>query len=97
MNQPVVVGHLSWDPWNEDHIARHDVTREEVEQVCRGRYIVREGHKGRIVLVGPTERARVLAVVLEPRGKGSFYPMTAYTASRRMRITYVEETRRGAP
>jgi len=25
---------LLWDDWNEEHIARHGVEREEVEEVC---------------------------------------------------------------
>ena len=35
------VGRLIWDPWNIGHIARHDVTPEEVEQVCRGPHVER--------------------------------------------------------
>lgn len=60
------VGQLRWDPWNVTHIARHGVTREEVEQVCRGDSVRLQSYLGRIVLVGPTEAGRVIAVVLDP-------------------------------
>ena len=55
-----------WDTWNVAHIARHQVTPEEVEEVCRGAYIVREGYKGRVMLIGPTRNSRMLAVILDP-------------------------------
>ncbi len=97
MNQQIDPRNLVWDGWNIEHIARHNVTREEVEEVCLGRCIVREGYRQRIMLVGPTELGRMLAVVLEPRANGRFYPMTAYTASRRMRRTYAEESGGSAP
>lgn len=32
----IIVRELIWTERNIDHIARHNVTREEVEQVCHG-------------------------------------------------------------
>jgi len=55
-----------WDAWNLVHVARHEVTREEVEEVCHGPFITREAYAGRLMLIGPTRAGRMLAVVLEP-------------------------------
>ena len=30
----IVINALIWDEWNKEHIARHGVTPEEVEEVC---------------------------------------------------------------
>lgn len=71
---------LVWDDWNEDHISRHGVSAEEVEEICStpGR-ILRRGRSGTYVVFGRTADGRELMVVLSARGPapGSFYPITA--------------------
>ena len=86
-----VVRHLIWDSWNVSHIALHKVTPEEVEEVCQGDFIVREGYQERIILIGPTKAERILSVILAPMGEGNYYPVTAFPAKRRMRRIYQEE------
>lgn len=79
----LVVRKLIWDAWNVSHIARHNVTPDEVEAICHGLPIVLRGQqKNRLVLIGPTEEKRILTVVLEAKGRGKYYPITAYEASR---------------
>lgn len=82
---------LIWDTRNVPHIARHQVTREEVEEVCRGDYIVREGYKERIMLIGTTRAGRVLAIILDSEGDDTYYVVTARPADRRERRIYREE------
>lgn len=82
---------LTWDNWNMAHIARHGVIPEEVEEVCHGDYVVRQGYKNRIILVGPTRTRKMLAVMLESEGGGVYYPVTARPASRRERGIYRRE------
>ncbi|OGM14650.1 hypothetical protein A3D84_00155 [Candidatus Woesebacteria bacterium RIFCSPHIGHO2_02_FULL_42_20] len=45
----------------------------------------------RIILVGPTKSGRMLAIILASKGRDKYYPVTAYTASRRMRKNYEGE------
>lgn len=72
---------LVWDTWNVQHITRHQVVPDEVEAVCHGMPIVLRGQqKGRLVLIGLTKEERVLVVVLEAKGQGRYYPITAYDA-----------------
>lgn len=78
----VHVKKLIWDSWNIKHIARHNVTTEEVEAVCHGVALILRGQqKGRLLLTGPTEEKRIVSVVLESQGHGSYYPITAYDAN----------------
>jgi uncharacterized DUF497 family protein len=93
----VFIRRLLWDAWNVAHIARHQVTPEEVEEVCHGDPVVRAGYRGRIVLIGPTGRGRILSVILAPLGRGVYYPVTAFPASRRMRRSYHPEKGGGHP
>lgn len=89
----IVVQRLAWNDWNESHIARHGVTREDVEEVCRGDFIVREAQKGGLMLIGPNQAGRILAVILDPEEeRGVFFPVTARPADRRERRTYQAET-----
>ncbi len=88
------VRRLIWDTWNVAHIARHAVSPEEVEQVCQGNPVFERGYAGRLRLVGPTRTGRMLGVILAPRGRGVFYPVTARPASRQERRRYGEESER---
>ena len=76
---------LLWDDWNRTHIARHQVTQEEVEQVSQGDYIFWQSYGGRIMLVGETSAGRLIAMVLGDKGDGLYYPVTARPASRKER------------
>lgn len=82
---------LIWDTWNVPHIARHQVTPEEVEQVCQGDPVELQSYAGRLLLIGPTEAGKMLAVVLSPLGRGVYYPVTARPASRKERRYYREQ------
>ena len=79
---------LICDAWNVAYIARHDVTPEEVEQVCQGTHITRQAHEERVIVIGPTRTDRVLALILDPEGEGVYYPVTAQPASRKERHLY---------
>ncbi len=87
------VRHLVWDDWNVEHVGRHSVKPEEVEEVCHGDHIVRETYGDRLVLIGPTHAGRMVAAVLEPEPdeEAIYYPVTARPASRRERRLYREE------
>jgi uncharacterized DUF497 family protein len=86
----IEVKDLLWDAWNVVHIARHEVTPEEVEEVCAEGGSIEAGYAGCLRLVGPTRQGRILAVVLAPKGNGIYYPVTARPASRKERRRYKE-------
>ena len=90
---PITPDNLIWDKWNIEHIARHEVTRQEVEEVCEARYIAGQGHSGRFIVIGLTGINRMLAVILEASEEEMYYVVTARSASRRERRIYREETR----
>ena len=89
----ISVRRLIWDPWNVAHIARHEVTAEEVEEVCHGEPVVQVGKKGRSLVFGPTLSGRMLTVVLDPESSEEevYYPVTARPTSRRERAIYASE------
>ncbi len=81
----VAVKGLVWDDWNKEHIAKHGISVEEVEEVCQGSHKVVESYKKRLLLLGKTKKGKSVAVVLspedrnlEPYGNDIYYPITAF-------------------
>lgn len=72
------VSRLDWDEGNEEHIARHAVSADEVEQVCfSSRPLIRKGRQGTRLVYGRTLAGRYLLVVLRLRGEGIARCITA--------------------
>lgn len=76
---------LIWDDWNKEHIAKHGVSIEEVEDICKGKHEAIESYRKRIQLIGKTKKGRELIIVLSPQDldlktyeKGIYYPITAF-------------------
>ena len=82
-----------WDAGNIDHIARHNISPEEAEQVVENdpfdiaRYL-RNGEE-RLNQVGETDAGRVLVVVTTQRGE-DIRVVTAHPADRDMRALYAQ-------
>lgn len=81
----IVVHGLIWDDWNKEHLYRHGVTIEEVEEVCHGKYKVIESYRKRIQMVGKTRNGKTVTIILSPEdrklkayGNGIYYPITAF-------------------
>jgi len=85
---------FDWDEANVAHVARHNVTPEEVEQVFAndpmdlGADVV-EGEE-RYTGVGHTNRLRVLVLAWTLRGDAT-RPITAFDASERLAMRYMAE------
>lgn len=86
---------LVWDEFNVAHIARHSVTRDEVEEVCHEAFAVRETYNERFMVIGKTKAGRMLAIVLHPKRNEAFYVVTARTADRKERRIYQAEVEEG--
>ena len=85
---------FDWDEASVGHVARHNVTPEEVEQVFSydpmdlGADVV-DGEE-RYTGVGHTKRLRVLVLVWTIRGDTT-RPITAFDASERLATRYLAE------
>jgi uncharacterized DUF497 family protein len=90
---PPRIDALDWDDWNREHIAKHAVTTDEVEEVVSGRAIFRASYKNRIAVTGPTQFGRMLTVVIgeSPRQAHRYYVFSARPASRGERRDYDPE------
>lgn len=84
---------LDWDDWNRNHIAKHAVTQDEVEEVIAGAAIYRASYKNRIAVTGPTQAGRMLTAIIgeSPRQAHRYYVFSARPASRGERRDYEQQ------
>ena len=78
---------LTWDEDNVEHIGRHRVSPEEVEDVCySANKIATRSREGRVAIRGQTGDGRYLLVILLPQGGGSHHPVTARDLTRQEKV-----------
>lgn len=64
---------------NVQHIAEHDITKEEVEDVLENPAGIETSRSsGRPIAFGETSTGRLIAVVYEEVDEDTAYPVTAY-------------------
>jgi len=98
MNTPVLI--FEWDEANRAHIARHDVTPKEAEEVISGRPLDIElqsdeddCEEERLLQLGETAKGRILHVVTTWR-RGKVRVVSAWDAPKQDRLYYLAEMRR---
>ena len=74
----------------EEHIARHNVS---VEEVIFGMPFIRKARQDRYSIIGQTESGRYLAVFVAPREKGVYGLVTARDANDAERRAYIRYSR----
>lgn len=85
------------EPERVDHIARHHVTVEEVEEVIFGVPFIRKARQGRYHIIGQTEAGRYLTVFVAPRGNGIYGLVTARDADDAERRAYLRQRKQRYP
>lgn len=82
---------LVWDKWNEDHIAKKGISRFDVEAVLTGevkRPLIEKSRQGTLAVWGISSGGDYLLIILSPRGKGSYYLVTARWMENREKRRY---------
>ncbi len=77
------------DPGREEHIARHQVSVIEVEEIIFGAPFIRKARQGRYHIIGQTEAGRYITVFVAPRGRGVYGLVTARDADDAERKAYL--------
>jgi len=84
---------LVWDKWNAEHIKKHNVAKSEIEEAISNVNAHRQGHSGRIVLIGRSG-TRILAMVLRKIKPDQYYIVTARDADKNeRRLLYEKESK----
>ena len=87
------INELLWDSWNKDHIARRGITGFDVEAVLKGsvsRVRIERARDSTLAIWGRSESGKYLLIILSPRDKGSYYPVTARIMEDREKRRYIK-------
>ena len=84
---------LYWDDENIEHISKHNVNPQEVEDVCFETHIIRREGDRRYILSGQSANGRYLNVVIERVDRGLFRPITAFEMSESYKRSYRKRLR----
>ena len=85
---------FDWDEHNEKHLAKHGISRSDVEDVLSGNHMLfeyqMEGNEQRWVAVGATRAGRILDIVFAVRCD-AMRPITGWAADKRTAELYLKE------
>jgi uncharacterized DUF497 family protein len=81
---------FEWDEGNIEHILRHNVVPDEVEETCVNKPYVRKSADKRYLVYGITDSGRYIFIVGMNKGKGIFRTITARDMTEREKSLYKE-------
>ena len=81
----IKIRQLIWDDWNIEHVNKHKVKVNEVEEVCKLATKSLKTYKERLIVLGKTKKGRLLTIVLSPEDKDKYYVVTARDMSKKER------------
>lgn len=81
---------MVWDKWNRSHIKKHGVSKDEVEEVCKGTFRQQPSYGNRYLIFGKTRQERLLTIVLARKGREKYYVVTARGMSKKERGRFIK-------
>lgn len=82
---------LLWDKWNVEHIKKHNITVDEVEEVAKNIITHKKAKLGRYLIMGRVG-GRMISVAVSKQEAGVYYPATARDSAKKERkIIYEKE------
>ena len=83
---------IIWDEWNKNHIFKHGIRQEEVENALKGDIYVKREEEVHLVI--GISFGRIIFIVLAEKSENKVYPITAYDANEKMKKLYRREAKR---
>ncbi|EKD91443.1 MAG: hypothetical protein ACD_30C00005G0011 [uncultured bacterium] len=80
----IIILELIWDEVNKEHIKKHSVSTEEVENIGKNFIYHRKTHTGRYMAVGRSGN-RLITIIIRRKAPKKYYPVTARDASKKER------------
>lgn len=85
---------FDWDEQNERHLAKHDISRSDAEDVLSGNHLLLEyqveGNEQRWIAVGATRTGRILEIVFAVRHE-AMRPITGWDADKEIADLYFKQ------
>ena len=90
----IVIDELIIEEDRPEHIAKHNVTVDEVLEVVFGDYATGQGKEERVLLIGKTSNQRLITVIVGKRiGKNRYGLVTARDVKKKEKLLYLEESK----
>lgn len=90
----IVIDELIIEEDRAEHIAKHDVTIDEVFEVVYGDYATGEGKEGRFLVTGKTSDKRFVTVIVGKRtGINRYGLVTARDSKKGEKLLYQEKSK----
>ncbi len=87
----LVIKKIILDEYNLEHIKKHGVAREEVEEAVNNFIAHKKAKEGRYIVIGRAG-LRLISMIIMRKGVGIYYIVTARDASKKERkIVYGKE------
>ena len=87
---------LIWNEWNIDHIRKHNVTVNEVEEAYKNKKFEIDSYSDRKKLYGLTNKGRMMIVIVSKENNKNLYVFSARDMSRKERREYYVQTKTNA-
>ena len=79
---------FEWDDANIEHMLKHNVVSDEVEEACVNKPYIRKSADGRYLVYGVADDGRYLFIVGMNKGRGVFRTITARDMTEREKSLY---------
>lgn len=88
----IVIDELIIEEDRPEHIAKHNVTVDEVLEVVFGDYVTGQGKEDRVLLIGKTSNQRLITVIVGKRsGINRYGLVTARSVKKKEKLLYKEK------
>ncbi len=87
----VVIEELIIESDREKHIAKHNISIDEVIEIVSGNYVYMQGKLDRWLLIGKTKTGRFLSVVVGEREKKNTYGFVTARPARKEEKSFYQE------
>lgn len=87
----VIIEKLIVERGREEHIAKHEVTLEEVIEIVSGDYAYIQGKLKRRLLIGKTKKGRFLTIIVGTRRQKNTYGLVTARPTRKEEKSFYKE------
>lgn len=88
----IVIDELIIEEDRPEHIAKHNVSMDEILEVVFGDYVTGEGKEGRVLITGQTSNNRLLTIIVgKRRGRNKYGLVTARDAKKKEKLLYQQK------
>ena len=84
---------LIWDEWNLNHIKKHKVYKNEVEEAFYSKVYEGEIYSRRKIIFGKTNKGRLLIIIISFLKQKNPYVVSARDMNKKERRIYYEKTK----